>query len=55
MQIKLQTVTQKYTENIDSEDPEYIALKEAYLQSFREHGFRLANREEYNQYSSPSL
>ena len=51
LQAKLQTVTRKFTENEDPEDPEYITLKDAYLERFKEHGFQPANLDEYNQYN----
>lgn len=36
-----------FTENIDPEDPEYISLRQAFLERFKEHGFQPDNLEEY--------
>lgn len=47
---KLQKVIRKFTENIDSEDPVYITLREAFHQLFREHGFTPQNMDEFNAY-----
>lgn len=48
---KLQRTIQRFTENIDPEDPEYITLREAFHQRFKEHGFTPSNMDEYNAYS----
>ena len=48
---KLQRTIQRFTENIDPEDPEYITLREAFHQRFHEHGFTPASMDEYNDYS----
>jgi type I restriction enzyme R subunit len=40
-----------FTENIDQEDPEYITLREAFMQRFKEHGFVLKNIIEFNEHS----
>lgn len=48
---KLQRTIQRFTENIDPEDPEYITLREAFHQRFHEHGFTPSNMDEYNAYS----
>lgn len=48
---KLQRTIQRFTENIDPEDPEYITLREAFHQRFKEHGFAPSNMDEYNAYS----
>lgn len=48
---KLQRTIRKFTENVDPEDPEYITLREAFHQRFREHGFSPSNMEEYESYS----
>lgn len=45
---KLQTVVRKFTENVDQEDPEFISLREAFQQRFKEHGFTPQNMDEYN-------
>ena len=48
---KLQKTIRKFTENVDSEDPEYITLREAFRQRFQEHGFTPQNMDEFNTYS----
>ena len=48
---KLQRTIQRFTDNIDPEDPEYITLREAFHQRFKEHGFTPSNMDEYNAYS----
>lgn len=48
---KLQRTIQRFTENIDPEDPEYITLREAFHQRFKEHGFTPSNMDEYDAYS----
>jgi type I restriction enzyme R subunit len=40
-----------FTENIDHEDPEFITLREAFMQRFKEHGFVLNNIVEFNEHS----
>lgn len=40
-QQKWQRVIKGFTDNIDPEDPEYITLKEAFMQRFKERGFVL--------------
>lgn len=48
---KLQRTIRKFTENIDQEDPEYITLREAIHERFREHGFAPQTMDEFNAYS----
>jgi type I restriction enzyme R subunit len=48
---KLQKTIRMFTENVDPEDPEYITLREAFHQRFREHGFTPSNIDEFNAYS----
>ena len=48
---KLQRTIQRFSENIDPEDPEYITLREAFHQRFHEHGFTPSNMDEYDSYS----
>ena len=48
---KLRRTIQKFSENIDQEDPEFITLREAFRQRFQEHGFTPQNMDEYNAYS----
>ena len=38
-QQKWQRVIRGFTENIDQEDPEYVSLREAFVQRFKERGF----------------
>ena len=39
LQDKWRITIQSFTENIDPDDPEYITLREAFMQRFKEHGF----------------
>ena len=48
---KLQRTIRRFTENVDPEDPEYITLREAFHQRFREHGFAPQTMDEFNAYS----
>lgn len=48
---KLQHTIQQFTESIDPEDPEYITLREAFHQRFKEHGFAPSNMGEYDEVS----
>lgn len=48
---KLQRTIQRFSENIDPEDPEYITLRKAFHQRFHEHGFTPSNMDEYDSYS----
>lgn len=48
---KLQKTIRKFAENVDPEDPEYITLREAFHQRFKEHGFTPSNMDEFNAYS----
>ena len=48
---KLQKTIRKFTENIDQEDPEYITLREAFHERFREHGFAPQTMDDFNSYS----
>lgn len=48
---KLQRMIRKFSENVDQEDPEYITLREAFHERFREHGFAPQNMDEFNSYS----
>lgn len=48
---KLQKTIRKFAENIDQEDPEYITLREAFHERFREHGFTPRTMDDFNAYS----
>ena len=37
----------EFTKNLDPEDPEYISLKDAFLQRFKEHGFTVSTVAEF--------
>lgn len=38
-----------FTSNIDQEDPEYITLRQAFIERFKEHGFVVDTKSEYDQ------
>ena len=40
-----------FTENYDPEDPEFITLREAFMQRFKEHGFVIDSISEFNEHS----
>ena len=48
---KWQRTVRGFADNIDPEDPEYMSLREAFLQRFKEHGFVAQTMEEYEQAS----
>ena len=48
---KFSRTVREFTLNFDQEDPEYITLREAFMQRFREHGFVINTVEEYNENS----
>lgn len=50
-QQKWQRVIHAFTENIDQEDPEYISLREAFMQRFRERGFVLETFADFDEES----
>lgn len=41
----------KFTENTDPDDPEYITLRDAFMQRFKEHGFVVDSIAKFNQES----
>lgn len=49
---KLQKTVRRFAENVDQEDPEFITLREAFRQRFKEHGFTPQNMDEFNAYSA---
>lgn len=46
---KLRKVLQQFSNNIDPEDIEYITLREAFQQRFKEHGFMVSDMAEYDE------
>ncbi len=48
---KWRKVIEAFMENIDQDDPEYVTLREAFMQRFKEHGFVLDSVEEFNAHS----
>lgn len=51
LQEKWQYTIRSFTENTDQEDPEYITLREAFMQRFKEHGFVVDSMAKYNEQS----
>lgn len=51
LQEKWQRTVQGFTQNMDPDDPEYITLREAFMQRFREHGFTPNNIAEFYEHS----
>jgi len=51
LQEKWKRVIQSFTQNIDQEDPEYITLREAFMQRFKERGFVVDSLTIFNEYS----
>ncbi|MBQ5823816.1 MAG: type I restriction endonuclease subunit R [Clostridia bacterium] len=48
---KWQRAVRTFTENIDQEDPEFVTLREAFMQRFKEHGFVVDTIDEFNEHS----
>lgn len=48
---KWRKVIEAFMQNIDPDDPDYITLREAFMQRFREHGFVLESIEQFNTHS----
>jgi type I restriction enzyme R subunit len=48
LQEKWQRTIRAFTENIDQEDPEFITLREAFMQRFKEYGFVVNSIDEFN-------
>lgn len=40
-----------FTKNVDQDDPEYITLREAFMQRFKEHGFVIDTIDDFNEHS----
>lgn len=51
LQEKWQYTIRSFTENTDQEAPEYITLREAFMQRFKEHGFVVDSMAKYNEQS----
>lgn len=51
LQEKWQRTIRGFTENIDQDDPEYITLREAFMQRFKEHGFVVDSISRFNEHS----
>lgn len=51
LQDKWKKTIQSFTDNIDPDDPEYITLREAFMERFKEHGFVINSIEEFNEQS----
>lgn len=49
LQEKWQKTIQAFTRNIDQDDPEFITLREAFMQRFKEHGFVIDSMEEFTE------
>lgn len=48
---KWQKTIQSFTQNVDQDDPEYITLREAFMQRFKEHGFVIDSIDEFTEHS----
>lgn len=48
---KWQRTVQAFTQNTDQDDPEYVTLREAFMQRFREHGFTPDNIAQYYEHT----
>ena len=51
LQNKWSVAFRKFTENTDPDDPEYITLRDAFMQRFKEHGFVVDSIAKFNQES----
>lgn len=51
LQDKWAQAIRKFTENTDPDDPEYITLRDAFMQRFKEHGFVVDTIAKFNQES----
>lgn len=51
LQDKWRKTIQNFTENVDPDDPEYITLREAFMQRFKEHGFVVDSISEFEEHS----
>ena len=51
LQEKWQKAIHAFTQNYDQDDPEFITLREAFMQRFKEHGFVVDTIDEFNAHS----
>lgn len=51
LQDKWQRTIRGFTQNIDQDDPEFITLREAFMQRFKEHGFVVSTIHEFEEHS----
>ncbi len=51
LQEKWQRTIRSFTQNIDQDDPEFITLREAFMQRFKEHGFVVNTIHEFEEHS----
>lgn len=51
LQEKWQKTIHAFTQNYDQDDPEFITLREAFMQRFKEHGFVVDTIDEFNAHS----
>ena len=51
LQDKWRKTIQAFTGNIDQDDPEFITLREAFMQRFKEHGFVINSVNEFKEHS----
>ena len=51
LQEKWSKTIQAFTRNIDQDDPEFITLREAFMQRFKEHGFVINSIDEFTEHS----
>lgn len=51
LQEKWTKTIHSFTQNIDPDDPEFITLREAFMQRFKEHGFVINSIDEFTQHS----
>ena len=51
LQEKWRRTIHAFTENFDQEDPEFITLREAFMQRFKEHGFVIDSMDEFAEHS----
>lgn len=51
LQDRWSVAIRKFTENTDPDDPEYITLRDAFMQRFKEHGFVVDSIAKFNQES----
>lgn len=52
LQTKWSQAIQTFTGNIDQDDPEFISLREAFMQRFKEHGFVVDTMAKFNEESA---